>query len=108
VGVWITTGHLTLALEWRRLSTFIVFCEGLFVGGFFLVHIQKVCCCRIYRNEGRKCNKKPHWPSKPMGAKSREQVGASPVQGCSTSWTHYQKEEGEYNSTPVESFSGFA
>ena len=88
VGVWITTDHLTLALEWRRLSTFIVFCEGLFVGGFFLVHIQKVWnCCQIYRNGGRKCNKKsPHWPSRPMGAKP-EGVGWCRVTESPTLWS---------------------
>jgi len=42
VGVWITTGHLTLALKWRRLSVLIVDCEGLSVGGFFLVYLQTI------------------------------------------------------------------
>ena len=59
VGAWIATGHLTLALEWRRLSTFIIFCERQFVEGFFLVNIQEVCYCnQIYRNGKRKCNQR--------------------------------------------------
>jgi hypothetical protein len=66
------------------LSTFIVFCEGLFAVGFYLLHIQKVWdCCQIYRNGGEKCNKKsPHWygARKPMRAKSQAglQVGTLP------------------------------